>query len=438
MCRFQKVRLRSLLYSLTLLLQAGEISTAPTGKPALRWEGHWKGEGLREQLVVEVLEDFRYLHQDIDVQFSFAKDVLPEKTQDHQSRFIADMIRSGTNSWDVIWLDSVIYQKVSVLLDDPLWGKKHLMDFSPVRKIRDAHRPELLQSPDFCESTGGLLTGPYIEGFLYCTWYNAELAGQLGLNIKKEEMSLEDLLEYLRCVNAFNTSADQPISAFADFSRSGSFARLTHNLFLSTNPDLSSPASVSNSLKEILYALEAIGRQNPVQHQKNLQWEDAARLLAENRALFLFDSTWRYSAFQAFSPDLTKKLRLAQMPGIQKQKFYCGGFMPAWAVMKNSPAKEAATQLMEFWSKPEIVEKWTRYSKMPSGMVGSLYDPEYGNDSFAAFQRTLMQGRVLRRDFFAQQQTNRSIYPILRYIDDLIYGQITADDAIEHMKGVSK
>ena len=128
-------------------------------------------------------------------------------------------------------------------------------------------------------------------------------------------------------------------------------------------------------------------------------------------------------------PDLLAKLRLAQVPGYGKQRFYAGGYTPVWAVMKNSPNRDEAIKLMKFWSRPEIAEKWVRYTKNPTGLAGNLYDPEYGTDLFAEYQRKLAAGRTLRPDLFALKQgacpvrqTFSNLYPILR-------GEMTADDA---------
>jgi ABC-type glycerol-3-phosphate transport system substrate-binding protein len=107
----------------------------PPGSPGgqtLRWMGHWRGEGLREQLVREVLEDFSFENQDVDVQFAFAADILPEKNTLEEATFIANMIRSGEITWDVVWMDSSIYQNVGVLLNDPDWGREHLVDFAKI------------------------------------------------------------------------------------------------------------------------------------------------------------------------------------------------------------------------------------------------------------------------------------------------------------------
>ena len=43
----------------------------PLPSQQLRWMGHWKGEGQREQLVREVRDEFSFRHPHIDLQFDY-------------------------------------------------------------------------------------------------------------------------------------------------------------------------------------------------------------------------------------------------------------------------------------------------------------------------------------------------------------------------------
>ncbi len=413
----------------------GSIQTNPV--TILHWMGHWKGEGLREKLVRDVLDDFTFKNQNIQVQFAFAADMFPSKTRDTSAIFIADMIRSGTITWDVIWLDISIYQTVAALLEDPDWGQKYLVDFSKVPGFAETQKPFITKDSNYCRQTGNILTGPYIEGFFYAMWYNTEVADTLGLKICEEEMTVDDLLDYARRVNEYNRTAVAPISVFADFKSSGSFPRLAYNMFLSAETE-TSPEKTDSAIKQVLETFETLGKRSPLLYSNpNDTWQDAATLLMENKALFVSEPTWRYNALQKDMPHLLQKMRLAQMPGFKKQQFYAGGFMPVWAVMKNSPAREAAIQLIRFWSRPEIAEKWIRYTKNPTGIAGNLYDPEYGQDIFAEYQRKLSLGRELKPDVFSLER-NDSISSVFESLYPLLNNALTSAEAYLRFKELQK
>lgn len=424
--------MRFSLTAIALLFSAALSSAAESGHQTLRWMGHWKNEGFREQLVQETLEDFRFVHQDIDVLFEFATDLLPEKSQISQASNIVNMIQSDSLQWDVIWLDPYIYTEVSRQLEDPLWGQKYLFDFWDVPAIRDAHRPELLHSPTFCQSTAGILTGPYIEGFLYCMWYNTETAAKLGLRIPEEEMTFDQLIHSLQRIHEYNQSASEPIFAFTKFRQGGSMARLAHNLLLSILPDNPTADEIHSAQKQTLEAIEQISTLCP--QQEDAPWEDAIEQLAANQSLFLIDSTWRYNALRQYSKALTAKIRPAQVPGFQKQTHYCGGFIPAWALLKDSPALEAGIELMKFWCRPTVTEKWVRGTKNPSGIIGSLYDPVYGNDPFAIYQQHLMEGRTMVPDLFMSPEENSPTWELLPFIDPIMMGELSAQEAITQLE----
>ena len=423
---------RSACILILLTVATTWAKAAGNNSQTLRWMGHWKNEGFREQLVLETLENFRFVHQDIHVTFEFATDLLPEKSQICQASNIVSMIHSGNIEWDVIWLDPYIYAEVAAQLDDPQWGEQYLFDFSTVPSIRNAHRPDLLHNPSFCQSTGGILTGPCIEGFVYCMWYNTQTAKTLGVTIPEEDMTFDELIECLQRINTYNQSATVPIYAFSSFRQSGSLARLAHNLLTSILPESPTDDEILQAQKRTLEAIEQIVRLCPP--QEDAPWNDAVDQLADDQALFLIDSTWRYNALKQYSETLPNKIRPAQVPGFQKQSHYCGGFIPAWALFKNSPARDAGIELMKFWCRPAVIEKWVRGTKNPSGITGSLYDPVYGNDPFALYQQHLLDGRSMVPDLFMNPKENGPAWDLLKFIDPIRKGKVTARAALDELK----
>jgi ABC-type glycerol-3-phosphate transport system substrate-binding protein len=430
-----KNNLQLVFVCLMCLMRFSPALSQEIPRQQLRWMGHWKNEGLREQLVREVFDDFAFQNQDIHIQFAFPDDILPTNSNATAAELIVQMIKSGNITWDVVRLDYPIYRTVGSRLKDPDWGRKHLVDFSAIPGFEESHKPFLVEGSDCHLHTSGVFTGPYIEGFFYAVWYNVKVAEKLGLTVREEEMSVADLLGYARSISEYNRSAETPLALFAPFKLSGSFERLAYNLYLS----LPEKEDEAVKMKRILDLFETLGQLAPMPGtQKEASWQDAARLLNEDKALFLADPTWRYNMIQKNNPELLQKLRLAQMPGFGKQRYYAGGFMPVWAVMKNSPNRDSAIRLMQFWSRPEIAEKWARYTKNPTGLAGNLYDPEYGLDMFAEYQRKLTTDREIRPDVFMLQKENIPIAPALKYLTPLLTGEISTEDALLKIRSQQK
>ncbi|MBN2704113.1 MAG: extracellular solute-binding protein [Pontiellaceae bacterium] len=386
----------------TLLAAACSREPVPRAKSAvpaesavetrsLRWMGHWKGEGRREELVRQVLEEFAFTHPEIDVSFKFAADVLPIRSQTEMGRYIADMIRENRWDWDVIWFDPLVYRSVAKELGDWNWGEKYLVDFSGIEAVAGRHKESLMQGPTAHQYTAGVMPGPYIEGFYYAIWYNRELAEKIGIEVKEEGMTPEDLLDYADQVRAYNLHAEQPVAFLLDYGGAGALRRLFVSLLRSARKDAAAPVGEADALARTLVVFEALKERFP--SGSVLVRADLAQIaqsLIHEEALFFCDATWSYTVFEQVDPEGLKKLHLAQMPrfrdGVDE---VVGGYITTWAVLKGSPGQDEGIELMKYWSRPEIAEEWVRRTKCPSGLVGNLYDPYYGNDGFAKYQRCL-------------------------------------------------
>ena len=148
----------------------------------LNWIAHWLGEEKREQLVMEVAKEFQFLYPHIELHIEFAKTLQNEgKNYKWKSSYkIAEMIKSGDINADVVFLDPIVYSHVAELLDDHHWGEKHLLDVSDLPWFQQSQKDFILNSPYYREQTGGLLVGPYIEGFFTFLWQNQEVAKKIG------------------------------------------------------------------------------------------------------------------------------------------------------------------------------------------------------------------------------------------------------------------
>jgi ABC-type glycerol-3-phosphate transport system substrate-binding protein len=82
----------------------------------------------------------------------------------------------------------------------------------------------------------------------------------------------------------------------------------------------------------------------------------------------------------------TSKMIPAELPVFQEVEHYIGGFLPTFAVMKNSPHREDAIKLLMYWSQPKIAEKWVEYTKTPTGLKGNLSTADLAGDRVEQFQ----------------------------------------------------
>lgn len=381
-------------FSLALFVAWAAVGhvAAEENRVKLRWMGHWKGEGGREKLVHEVRDEFQFLHPDIDLEFTFAKDFFQKKNQTVAAAYIAEMIRSGELEWDVIWLDPLIYGLVAKQLGDRNWGRKHLVDFFEVPGFKKTQKAFLFNDKALQQFTGDILTGSYIEGFFFSVWYNKLLADQLGLEIREEGMTAEELLGYVKAVHTHNQTAKEPVSAFLNVDYSGTLQRLYLSLLFSAIGSNVPDAGAYDRTDAFFVQLEEF---NPLgDHTMFTNWTDAAHyMLEDNRALFYFGATWRYSTFESACPEKLGNLRLAQIPSFDGKGRAVGGYIPSWAVLKNAPGREAGIELMRFWSRPPIAQKWVRYTKCPTGLRGDLYDSTFGQDIHAGYQRKLRRNK---------------------------------------------
>jgi ABC-type glycerol-3-phosphate transport system substrate-binding protein len=431
--RMQAMNCRFIYPLLIFIVCAGIGLSEESARRQLRWMGHWEDRGLREQLVHEVRDEFQFLHQDVDIEMAFPVEIMGERGKIITGKYIAEMIRSGRMDWDVVWMDPTIYQATAAELNDPDWGKKHLVDFSQFPDIKAAHQSFLVEGPDCHRGTGGVFVGPYIEGLYTYLWYNKTVADKLGLEIKEMEMSADDFLGYLERVKEYNRTAEVPVSACAIFGWPSSLGRLAYNLYLSEH--LAHPEKPDDEiLARILRFFESMSACDPLLNNMRVSNPEAfqhnAALIAEDKALFMIEPSWNYTNLARNFPNLMNKLRPAQLPGFEKQPFFVGGFIPTWAVMKNSPARDLGIDLMRFWCSPEIAQKWVRYAKSPTGLSGNLYDSEYGMDPFARFYKKLVSGRTIQTDVAFLKTEENPLFSIWDCLVPVIDGEMTADEVL--------
>ncbi|MBE9582446.1 MAG: carbohydrate ABC transporter substrate-binding protein [Proteobacteria bacterium] len=370
-----------------------EAPAHPDSEKRVNWMGHWLHEHDRETIVQEVAQDFELMNPDIDVNLKYPQQIMGVRSKYVAAKYIVRMIKTGNIEWDVIWLDDRIYQHVAEELDDPQWGKKHLVNFEEVDGFTQTQKPFIIKDSIYREQTGGMIVGPYIEGYYNVIYYNKDVAKQIGIKIKHAGMTYDDLLSYVVAVDQYNQEHNTNIAAFYECNDFLSSQILFQNLFKSQLSDFDKAKKEVGSdeknaaLLKTFQAFEELGKYNPLidSHNGNV-WFKTLYLPLSDKCLFFINGIWMYSHWMGIDEEKTIKMIPAELPVFQKTNYYLGGYIPTWAVMKDAPNRDEGIRLLMFWSTPLVAEKWVRYAKAPTGLVGHLSTSDTANDQFEQFQ----------------------------------------------------
>ncbi|NNK70962.1 MAG: hypothetical protein HKO96_10840 [Flavobacteriaceae bacterium] len=359
----------------------------------LNWVAHWLGEEKREQLVMEVAREFQFIYPDIELNIEFAK-TLPNQGKNFKWKSayrIVEMINSGDITADVIYLDSIVYSHVAELLNDPEWGEKHLVDVSDQSWFQKSQKDFILNSPYYREQTGGLLVGPYIEGFFTFLWQNQETARKVGIEIKDRHMTLDDFFSYAQKLAEYNRrhNTSIPLIKLCSWNR---LDILFEYLFksLCDDPNFAIEAKY-HPKKELLFletlrVFEKLSTYQPVLNadHENLKWDEWIREYLDGDGLFIVAGSYMYSHFLGISPEKYENAIPVEPPIIQYSNGIVGDFITTFAIMKKSPNRDAALNLLKLWSEPKIADRWVAYTKNPTGLRGHLETPasDTGDDVY--------------------------------------------------------
>ena len=363
----------------------------------LNWIGHWKGEEKRQDLVNEVKKEFEFLHPDVRINLLYNKDIETEgdNFKWKTAYIIVEMVRTGNINWDVIFLDIIVYNYVAELLNDPLWGAKHLVDFSTVPGFLQTQKKFIINDPFYKKQTGGIFVGPYIEGYFFFFCQNKKLARKTGIEIRERNMKVEDLLTYAKQLSEYNKKNNTSIPLI----RMGIWNRIESlfgNIFTSQfdNPEIAIEQSFSKKKEkaflDTLLIFEKLSHYQPIINSdwKTLQWDEWKNGFLEGKGLLITGGSFMYNHFKVAGPEKYKIVGPVEYPAVNKSKGLVGNYTPVFAVMKNSPNKKAAIDLIMLWSEPKVAEKWVSYTRNPTGIRGNLDDPVFNamtDDIFSRF-----------------------------------------------------
>lgn len=390
----------------TLTSLASKIPAAVKDQPlssggdanTINWMGHWYKADKRYDLVLEIKRDVSFRNQDARVNLQFPEQILGTNDKVAVAHLIVEMIKRKKVDWDIVWMDNHIYQFVAEELHDPFWGREHLVNFEEVPGFVRSQKPFIIEDPYYRNQTGGILVGPYIEGYYYALYYNRELAAKIGIEVKPFGMTFEDLLGYAEAAAHYNQNAEDKISVFFDAYDLPTMEVLFQNLVKSWLDDYTAAtAEQSSPLKlEAMYkgfqAFEELGKYKPlIPSYATNAWFLTRDVPLNDQVLFYISGTWMYSRWRDIDVAKSAKMVPTEMPVFKSVDYGLGGVIPTWAVMKDSPHREAAIRLIMAMSTPRVAEKWVQYTKTPTGLVGDFSKATMGSDVYEIYQRTLSE-----------------------------------------------
>lgn len=365
----------------------------------LNWLAHWKGEDKRELLVHEIRKNYEFLHPGTTINLRFDVDL--EGEGDYYKMKVAhkivEMIKTGKIDWDLIFCDISVYRHVADLLGDPLWGKKHLVDFSTVPGFLESQKDFIVNSTYYKESMGGIFLGPHIEGIVNCLWYTRQTAEKTGIQVKERGMTVEDFISYAKKLAEYNKQHGTHIP----FIRLSSLNRIEGLFEYVFKSQFSDPQLVIEQKYDVgkaeaflatLKIFEELSHYRPVVNEdwRAIDLVQCEKVFLAGDGLFLPGGTYMYSHFRGNSPASADKGIPVEQPYVKQPNGLVGLFTNAFAVMKASPNRDAAIELSMMWARPETAEKWVEYTRNPTGVRGNLQQPVFDGKNLDPFGRFLL------------------------------------------------
>ena len=365
-------------------------------KTKLNWIGHWLNEHDREIMVREVAKEFSIKNPDIDLNLKFPQNIRGYRSKRDVAKMYAEMIKTDIYNWDIIWLDDQSYQYVANELQDPNWGPKYLVDFAQIPGFRETQKSFIFNNPIWAAQTGGIIVGPMLEGYYHAIFYNKNVADKIGIKIKEMGMTFDDLLEYVKAVDDYNKRTGDDIAAFYESSdwtcQEILFQRLLKSEIGNFQESLEHKGSVEKNaaFKKVLQSFEELGKYKPlIKNYKENVWFQTRHIPLNDETLFYVNGIWMYNHWMSIDEEKAKKMIPAELPVLKKTDFYQGGYIPTWAIWKNATHKDAAIELMRFWSRPQVAEKWARYTMAPTGIKGQATTGTESEHPFAIWQKNI-------------------------------------------------
>lgn len=429
-------------------VRTGNVSV---NNKTINMQGHWKGEDLRENFVLETIKEFETRNPGTKTNIKWNMDFPDGRIGAIQET--VNQFKTGEIDWDIIWLEPFYYQEIAKELNDQDWAEKHLVNFETIPGFSSSQKSFILSDPQYRNHMNGVITGPYIEGFYQPLFYNKNLAQKIGLEIKSDNMTFDDLFGYFKQIAEYNEKNGTNIPILydsGDYKGGIGYAASTWNifqsLFRSEISDINTAKSTEPSkeklaiVKKVLKSLEELSQFKPlISGWKDLPWFETRYYVLEDRAVFTAcGASWMYSHWHGIDAKKTMNMIPVEMPVYQPVNYYIGGYNPMFAVAENSPVRNEAIELLMTFSKPASAEKWIRYAKAPSGilgnvsMAGGVSEETDQFDNFISYITDKYSGDIFDSktvDYVLGEKYKDLTLQFNMYLGEIMDGKMSADEA---------
>jgi ABC-type glycerol-3-phosphate transport system substrate-binding protein len=439
---------------LTLLIMACKKNNAVIGSEGFKslsriditpvnFVGHWLGEGKKETLIKELVNEFEFMNQDINVVMKFPEDLyFDRRIANAEFIFNAKMVMQEKPEWDIIRFNNE-RGKVADILKDPEWTKKYLVDFSEIPEFTKYTRPELL-SDTVKSFYGGIIPGPFIDGYLWTLWCNTEVARKIGIEVKQFDMTFDDFIGYIKALYEYNKSHNANIIGIYESNNWMTTHTLADQLFFSeigNFDELSNYKYSDKKLKawdKVLHEMERLSPYKPVSSDwSKTTWTETVNYPIEGKCLFYLNGSWMYNIWLKNDSIRTQDMMPVELPVLKPAPACFGGFFVTWAVLKHAPHRDQAVRLLLSLNRPDVAEKWSRQTKSPTGVKGELSSAVFGFDKFENF-RYMIEKKYGQHKMHVFNNSNfcfgRENERISNYADSVLLAGCPADEAMKIIK----
>jgi hypothetical protein len=426
-----------------ILVTGKQISRQPA-KTELNFVAHWLYQAKREDMVRELANEFEYLNQDCKVNIKFPEDIYYSRdVVNSEEAFVSQQLLSDHPTYDILRINDQ-YLNIAYYMKDKDWPKKYLVDFSEYPEFINNTIPGLVND-EAKAKWQGIIPGPYLEGYNYSVWYNRKLAEKMGIQVKQFGMTYEDFLGYIKAIDAYNKNSNTTIVPIYECGDWTNIHLLSNRLFISEVGNVKECLEDSYSEKKLtayyktLKALEELSKYNA--YSKSWKNETFMGSLSDpltQKCFFYMNASWMYNYWQKIDNGELVNMVPAELPVFKPSDVYFGGYSIMWAVPKNAPNRDMAVKFLLFMTHSDVAEKWTRYTKCPTGLKGTISEGSFGKDHFEEFTSTINSKYGLNKLSFNYLDNNMVLGASKKNINmraiDVATGEMTAEEAIADIR----
>lgn len=143
-----------------------------------------------------------------------------------------------------------------------------------------------------------------------------------------------------------------------------------------------------------------------------------------------------YNIWEKNSKEKMQKIMPCELPVFKESTTYIGGYNECFVVLKNAPHKDEAIKILMNWCRPELAEKWMRYTKGSTGITGNLTKTAFGTDQFENYMYTI------DKKYDVNLIGDREMGPMINgkdgilalKVQDVLTGNISAKEAFDEFK----